>query len=306
MRSYVFLIVIVFVGSCFAQQDPLFSQYTFNKTAINPAVITNENEIEASFFHKRQWTKIEDGPTFQNMSVIAPIRYNSMGIGMNVHNDWFRELNRFGVWGMVNYRLNIAEGIFAFGLELGLNQHGFRLKSLEVKDQDDPVVEENNLWEADIGAGFFYRKSNWYLGFSSKHLRNKSFGTHHYLIGGVKLKLFNNIDWIPSFLLKSADLEKVSSQGDITSYFKFLNSFWVGISYRTNNVLGIQAGLDIEKLNPKLYNSISLGYAYEQSMGNEQIFQGATHEIMIQVLFEKQTSLKSLKQRHIIISPKLL
>ena len=74
----------------------------------------------------------------------------------------------------------------------------------------------------------------------------------------------------PSILIKAT--ESASSQLDLSLKMYIYDSYWIGLSYRTQQTLGLHLGLRVEK--------IYIGYAFDYSMDKMKSFNFGSHEIV--------------------------
>ena len=62
IQQAVLLLFLTFNISAYAQQDPLFSQYMFNKLVVNPAYAGSREVFTADLLNRYQWVGIEGAP----------------------------------------------------------------------------------------------------------------------------------------------------------------------------------------------------------------------------------------------------
>jgi len=68
MKRLMTVLLIVMATGVFAQQDPLFSQYMFNKLAVNPAYAGSREYLTVDALYRYQWVNIDGAPKTLNAS----------------------------------------------------------------------------------------------------------------------------------------------------------------------------------------------------------------------------------------------
>ena len=93
-----------------------------------------------------------------------------IGVGLNFQTENLSayRLTYFQV--PVSYKIKAKNGFLSFGLEAGVRVAKFDASSLNIKDENDQVLNELNSVNPDLSCGLFYRKKKYYLSFSIKHL----------------------------------------------------------------------------------------------------------------------------------------
>ena len=65
------------------QQEQLYTQFMFNKMAMNPAYAGNDEMYSITAIHRNQWTGFDGAPETQLLSLNAPVG-RRVGLGLNV------------------------------------------------------------------------------------------------------------------------------------------------------------------------------------------------------------------------------
>jgi type IX secretion system PorP/SprF family membrane protein len=108
-------------------------------------------------------------------------------------------------------------------------------------------------------------------------LSKSSFLRRHYLFtGGVVLPVSDNVKFKPSVLVKYVSGAPV--EGDINFSTIFKDAFWLGVSYRTNDAVGLI-------LEYQTNSFFRIGYAYDVTVSGLRSYQNGSHEIMLGVDF---------------------
>lgn len=283
----------------FAQQDPMYTHFMFNKLVYNPGFAgSNKEFICANFLLHNQWTGFGGTgidpkyagkpPSTQTFSIHGPLRRILSGAGLYVINDQLG----FEKTISINAALSVKKE-YKFGtVQLGLNG-GVINKSIngEWKPPDsgpDPYIPINaNAMVPDLGIGLYSFTDRYYVGVSAQHILPGEFKMssasvklimHYYVIAGYNwIVPFNpNFEVQPTILLKK-DIAKL--QFDINTNVLYKNKFWGGLQYRQGGDISLLLGL---KLTPQL----KFGYSYDVVTSKLSKFQSGTHEVMINYCFK--------------------
>jgi len=87
MKRLLTTLLILISTSLFAQQDALYSQYMFNKLAINAGYAGSRELISADILYRYQWVNIEGAPKTVSASIHAPLSNPHLAMGFSVSND---------------------------------------------------------------------------------------------------------------------------------------------------------------------------------------------------------------------------
>ncbi|MFM7021685.1 MAG: type IX secretion system membrane protein PorP/SprF [Flavobacteriales bacterium] len=281
----VFFLALAF--SSYAQQLPLYSQYTFNRFSFNPAYAGNKNRLEAVLNHRNHLLNFPGAPTTQLFTVTAPWQAKYMGFGLRVMNDNIGVTNHLSVNAAANYFIGFGEGRLAMGLELGIDQYSVKWNELEGHDVSDQAMPPgpNSIIVPNGAFGLFYTSENFYAGYSIQNMvasrldftdyGNSSVAKqymHHYVnIGGVK-SLGDKLQLEPYILVKA--VYAAPWQMDLGSYLVYKNAYGAGVTYRTGDALVFSAKIE-------LFDQVYLGYAYEARINALSQYSSSSHEFML-------------------------
>lgn len=312
MRSIKYQLLVLFCF-CFSirgesQQDILVSQYMFNQLFLNPAYSGTHEYWETSILYRNQWTGWEGAPESQMFAVDGPALPNLIGVGGTIIHD------KIGISESLSANLNASYQLkldykgnhrISFGLKAGIYSQRAYLKDLIYLDEDDPIYQGSDILTQNtilFGTGLYYYSKKMYLGLSIPMLfakdlkdlptqeveRNSYLKNQYYLNGGMVFTLSESIDFKPSFLLKYAQSSPL--QLDINLHFLFNKILWLGLSYRTNDIMVFMIEANLKKW-------IRLGYAYDITFGDLSKYSTGSHEIMLGIDFGK-TIVKSSSPRY--------
>lgn len=295
MKNILKSFVVIFVcclSNIQAQQDPGFTQYTYNLSVINPAYATGTPEIiNFGAFHRSQWVGAVGGPITNTFFAHMPVS-NKIETGLSFVNDDIGDgaLKENNIYADFAYILNLSQthklsfGIKAGATFLNTNFNDFQLESGAVNT--DPAFSENlNRVFPNFGTGIYFYTNDYYVGFSTPNLLNsKHLNTidgvqrlgqeaiHMYLTGGYVFDLDKNFKIKPSFLART--VEGVPPMFDFSTNILFRDRFELGVSYRYDDSF---SGLAKFGVTPNLH----IGYAYDYTTTNLGNFNSGSHEIFI-------------------------
>ena len=295
MKNILNLLVLNFVlgfTAIHAQQDPGFTQYTYNMSLINPAYATGTPEIvNFGAFHRSQWVGSVGGPLTNTFFAHFPVN-EKIETGLSFVNDDIGDgaLRENNIYADFAYTINLSEkhklsfGVKAGATFLNTNFSDFQLESGSANT--DPAFSENlNRVFPNFGSGMYFYTNDYYIGLStpnflnSKHLnaidgvqRIGKESTHVYFTGGYVFDVNKDFKLKPSFLIRS--VEGVPPMFDISANVLFRDRFEVGVSYRYDDSV---SGLAKFGVTPNIH----IGYAYDYTTTNLGNFNSGSHEIFI-------------------------
>lgn len=279
----IFLLIIVFVAlkaTSFAQNDILFSHYMFNEMTFNPAVAGNSPTLDATLLARQQWIGFDDAPSSQVLNVHSYMK-GIGGLGLTIIND------RLGYENSLNAKLLYAHhfqlsrtSLLSLGASVGLMSKGIDGTQLIYEDDDDEgaLRHRENRMRPDFGFGIEYNTSIFTLGLSSTHIE-QSLGEaslfdvprHYYAYAKFRVEASHKLNIIPTVLFKSAEF---IHQVDVGALAFYDDKFWVGGSYRTDNVYVGMLGFNITP-------DLKFGYSYDFGTGPLRSYNDGSHEVML-------------------------
>lgn len=208
--SAVSLLVLSAMG-VFAQQDPYYTHFKFNKQSYNPAAAgEKEDFICFNGIAHYQWLNFDDvtlarqgnanpnqaetvvedvAPETYAFNISTPIKLknrSSIGVGLTFLNDKLGFLQTTSFRAQANYQIPI-QGDFAklsVGLDVGGTDFGYsqpRFMSLDQGDNHIPT-SGNTQMKLDMGAGIYYTQKrlgtqfeNFYAGLSVTHVNSPNY-----------------------------------------------------------------------------------------------------------------------------------
>jgi type IX secretion system PorP/SprF family membrane protein len=317
LRSTLTAIVLsFFLGTTFAQQVPMYSQYIMNGFLINPSFAGRDGYTTVNLTVREQWVGMTGSPStyaasfqtriLQNSfisksttvrkKIVKPTKGGKVGLGGYIFNDNNGIMHRTGVQLAYSYHISMGRtgGVpndFSLGLALTAYQYAVNLNGL-LYNESDPLLSsyDRSVFIPDFNFGASFTTTRYYVGFAMTNIlrgsllfadtsttkRGNELG-NYYLTGGVKFPI--STDWTiePSVFFKASDMFLKSAQMDITARAYYKESYWAGLSYRTGDAIIIMMGLK--------YDRYYFAYAYDYTLTDIRKQSVGTHEISLAVKF---------------------
>lgn len=303
------LIALLVFGGAFqvaAQQEAMFTHYSFNTLGVNPGYAGSRDALTVTGLHRSQWVSFPGAPTTQTLTLHAPVFNEKIGLGLSFINDKIGPTKNTGIFVDFAYKLKVGEkGKLSFGLKGGLNVRGDELASLTTIQENDPNFAGNVQSQLlpNFGFGLYYSLPRFYAGISTPRLLENKFSSntttggtnlgsesrHYYLIAGTIFNLTEN----GNVKLKPTTFFKVTAgapiEMDLTALFYIKDRVWAGPMFRTGDAFGVLAGLNIS-------DQFSLGYSFDWSFANSTgRYNGGSHELMLRYdfIFNEKAKIES-------------
>lgn len=275
-----------------AQHTPITSQYLFNGLLINPAYAGSRDALTANLTYRRQWIGFAGAPETQVLSVHSPLTSKNVGLGLLVYNDRIGVSRETGVLTNYAYRMRFRKGKLAFGLGAGMKLLQANWSAVRTTTSGDAefAVDSRGVVQPNFSAGAYYYNKRWSFGLSLPFVLSHTYdsdserwrpapGTGHYqpmLMAATVMKLGGALKLKPSTLLRFTAAGM--AQADVNANLIYHDHFWLGVSYRTEDAVG----LSFEVLPTKQFR---VGYAYDLGINALSTYHNGSHELMLQYEF---------------------
>lgn len=271
------LILLISIGclTVSAQQEPLITQYMFNKVYLNPAAAGTSGAICASGMGRYQWIGMEDMqgnsiyPRTYGLAFDMPVYRINSGVGVIVQYDELGHEKNLNLKFIYSYHHVFSNNtMLSLGLDLGIYR-----KSIDFSELygwgDDPLIQSTSVENGsitDVGFGIHYQKPRkYYFGLSATNLLGSSaeigapeftLTRHFYFFGGYHLNIIEERDRklviTPGLQARATP---ASLKVDINAIATYNDFIWGGLMYRIASAAGIMAGVK--------YYGFNLGVCYE-------------------------------------------
>ncbi|MBU3680967.1 MAG: type IX secretion system membrane protein PorP/SprF [Flavobacterium sp.] len=289
MKKIHFAALLMFLSfvEASAQQDPNYTQYMYNMSAINPAYAGSKENMTGGLLYRKQWVGLEGAPNTGTFFLNSPVGKN-VGVGLSVISDKIGPVEENDVYGDFSYTLNLGgERRLAFGLKAGLTINNIGLNSeidpFQPDAGDDAFGVDVSTSRFNAGTGLFYYTNKYYVAFSMPNMmkgtyldRNgRKFGTtslHYFLTGGYVFDINPTLKFKPFTMIKTAAGAPTSF--DLSTNFLFNDKFEVGATYRLQDSFGAMIGYMISP-------NLRLGYAYDHIISDLRGSASSSHEFIM-------------------------
>ncbi len=313
-KYLVLLLLLLLIANTLikAQQEPLYSQFIFNKYLFNPAVAGSEQVATVRVAAYEQWAGFKGAPKYHiasfdsrifrkdrkpRRSILKNVKFfrpENVGAGVQVFNEKYGPLSNTGLAGTYSYHIKMDEQQLSFGLTSTLSNLGLKAADIILSDdQSDMLVmgDKTRRWMIDFNLGIFMKSKNYFAGYSVTNLSRSALQwggsiesdylqvRQHYLMGGYRYEISSKVMIEPATLIKIA--EKQKDQIDLSVVTTISTNYWCGISYKTCKTLSLFGGMR--------YDRYLFCYAFDYTMTPVRKYSVGSHEIIIAVQLGDQS-----------------
>ncbi|MGR3810149.1 PorP/SprF family type IX secretion system membrane protein [Jiulongibacter sp. NS-SX5] len=286
------LLVLLVSVSVYAQNDPQFTQYLFNRMYLNPGATGIGGKTEVNAIYRTQWTGYTGtfdqggGPTTQLLSASIPFSALKGGLGIYASNDQLGggSMNR-EITATYSFHKRIGTNLLGVGLSAGMYSRILDGGEFRPREENDPSIPSTRIGQTqpDFGVGIYLYNPTYQLGLSMKHLNQPTYGFSTetaasplprtlYLNGSLLIGVTYTLDISPMFVIKS-DFKTVAPElGALVTYN---SSLWAGLNYRWQDAASFLIGGNF------LNNKIRAGYAMDYVVFGTPAKAPTSHEILL-------------------------
>lgn len=304
MKRYLIVFLgVTLVSNSFAQQQVVYSNFLMNEYFYNPAVAGSKDVHIANLYYRNQWVGFNDAPVNFTANLYGSYKNNGKnGYGLSLTSDQSGLVNNTGIYVDYAHQIKLSKQLkLGLGIRPGYMQYRVRLYDAIVADQGDDVVT-GSIYSAnafDVNTGFnLYSKKFFFMG-SVQHLLsrdiqftsfNSNLSFHYNLIGGYTIApKKSKVEFQPSFMIKYVKPVPVQYSAMLRTTFN--KKYWAGIIYRSDDAVGISAGMWIKE-------RINVAYGYDYSVSPIRKYNGGSHEVALSIILtKKKPTLEELDEK---------
>lgn len=276
------IIISLFVCiQLYGQQQPLYTQFMYNKQVYNPAFVAVENAPSLGLVYRTQWVGIEGAPDFQGLSFAMPLRNDRIGIGVNLKRVSIGLSNEILIEGLYGYRIDMGPGQLTLGTQLSLKSFSLNFTGDNVLTTDgianDPAVADGTRSSQifNFGLGAYYRSDRIFFGLSVPRIQNVDLNSisdfdlsreerHIYAMAGAKFDINDDLSVTPQILYRYT--RNTPLDLDVNASLTYLDRYTAGLTYRLGgDANSIGESLDLI-LAMQVSEKILIGFAYDYTL----------------------------------------
>ena len=286
---------LLLTGALHAQNDVQYSQFVFNKLAINPAYAGSREALTVGAIYRNQWTGVEGAPTTVSAYMHAPFANKRNGLGLAVTADRIGIMDNTYLDASYAYRIAVGiEKTLSIGLRARFEHTNINYQLAELIDPQDGFVpqqaERDN--RTNFGFGAYYQERKWFVGVSIPNLLKSNLYTEEYfgrsdykrfrssyLIAGMIHELSEDVLLKPALMVSYSP--NAPFEVDFNASLRFLEVLWVGASYRLgDSVDGI--------VQYQFSDQFKAGFAVDFTLTELQQYTSGTFEVLVEYTWLKE------------------
>ncbi len=287
------------------QQQQLYTQFMYNKLAINPAYAGYQKGVALTGIYRNQWIGLLGAPKTQAFSFQAPLKSQKVGLGFNIVRHEIGISESLTLDGIYAYKISLGKGTLQLGVQGSArnlkvdytNSSVITIQNINIDNGVQGGVDTKSFF--NVGAGLYYHTDQFYFGLSAPRMiaadidfdDNDLFidrETQHFFgMAGFVLNVNKDIAFVPQLLVKyerNAPLDI-----DLNASLRFFDKFTFGSTFRMGGSLP-SVGESIDVLfSAKVTNSMMLGFAYDFTLSELRNYSNGSLEIVARYLFNTST-----------------
>lgn len=296
-----------------AQQQQMYTQYMFNKLAINPGYAGHDKYLSLTALVRDQWNGVPGAPEAQHLSVNLPTIGKNVGIGFNLNRQSISINKAVTFSGIYAYKFLLGSGTLSMGLELSgrslvVDFTDDRLMATQGIDLDPSIPrEKQGKTSLNVGYGVYFHTSNFYFGASAPRLIKTDFDfdnnnfvseevRHLYLMGGASFVLNDQLELITQSMLKFA--ENSPWDADLSAMLSLDKKYNMGLNYRFGGAFGDVGESIALLLSFQLSDQLMIGVSQDFTLSKLRSFDNGSIELFAHYAFGRK------KEKIVVINPR--
>lgn len=277
------------IGILQAQHNPNKTMFVFNKLQLNPGYAGSKNAMTVGAHYRHQWQGVLGAPRTLSAFAHTPIAGNRSGVGLSLTADEIGIFNTLYTNLAYAYKISFKNDTrLSVGFNALFEMSRFDWSKAELIDQIDATIpfDQTSASSVNFGLGLYYEGKDFFVGASLPTLLRNSITSDlynnfsqlshlqtYYFMGGYVFHLNNNISIKPSILISY--LPNAPFEADLNLSVLFLDSFWIGASYRLEEAASLFIQVPVTK-----QLKVALGADYTLSDINQ--FTKGSFEVMLE------------------------
>ncbi|MCX8112546.1 MAG: type IX secretion system membrane protein PorP/SprF [Bacteroidia bacterium] len=284
-------LLLSLTGLLWAQQDPQFTQYMYNRFGLNPAAAGYAGAWQVVGLGRLQWIGIDGHPNTFAVNAHTPVTFLRGGVGLHLMGDQIGPFRTADIKAAYAFRLPIGGGgsFLQLGIAGGILSKSLDGASLRPEQIPDPTLfnRSSNLTVPDLAAGLYFTlpEDKFYFGVSATHLTEPSLKDftstgrsriprHFYATAGYTARLSETIELMPSAFFKLAETQYMV-EGNLSLR---VQPVVIGASYRLGDAVCALLGLQATE-------ALFIGYSYDYTLSRLGAVTTGSHELVLVYTF---------------------
>ncbi len=286
------------VSTLFAQQDPQFTQFMFDRLSVNPAFAGSKDQFCANFLGRQQWSGLQGQPNTGLLNIYSAVKSINSGVGLSVYRDEIGPQASTQARLSYAYQLRLGNSASKLGIGVSLGIISSSLNSdwiaYDYNDQGstgigtgvgDPLINQSGqkATKFDASFGLYLSNPDYYVGASVVHLNeadlenmNIEVARHLYFMAGYGFDIGSKWKLTPSVLAKT---DLASTQLDVNATVNYDETIWIGFTYRLEDAVAPMAGYQYHFPDGK--SALKIGYSYDFTTSQLNNYSSGSHELML-------------------------
>ena len=298
MKNYfTILYCLLLVGPLLGQQQAQYTQFVYNKLALNPGYAGSDEAIALTALYRTQWIGLEGAPTSQVLSFNAPLLNRRIGLGLLLSRHSIGISEQLTAEATYAYRVRLGKGSMGIGLQASVRRFGMdytdsRLKATQNISSDGGIaVGDVSRTLLNFGVGVYYHTSKFYIGGGIPRLIRNSIDfnelsgvlarevEHGYLMTGLLMELGDFVALRPQLLLKYAP--QLPMDAELNLSLILAERFTFGATYRLGGGSeDIGESIDV-LLAAQLTRELLFGLSYDITMSELKDYNNGSIEAVL-------------------------
>lgn len=291
--------IMVLTSPVLAQQRAVYSNFLMNDYYYNPAIAGSKEIHQANITYRNQWVGFDGAPSLLMGNFSGSVKNDGkIGYGVSLISETAGITQNTGIYVNYAHHFKLSNKYkLGLGIQPGYMQYRVKLYDAQLADQGDEVLT-GNVYSAsalDVSTGFHLYSDKFFLMGSVDHLLSKNiqFTTYnsnlafHYTgIVGMNFHLNADpkekkmpIDIQPSALVRY--VRPAPLQYSVMLKTTFNKKYWFGLIYRSDDAVGISAGMQIS-------DRFNLAYGYDYTLSGLSSYQAGSHEVMLSFVISRK------------------
>ncbi len=301
LKTIIALATLLITSVVQAQQEPMYGQYIFNNSVLNPAQAGAENVSQWGVLSRFQFVGIDGAPN-TNTAYVNLRLPRQLGLAVGLYQDKLGIEEHFQLQADLAYHARLSDRWrLSAGIRGMASNHNFYFRRLQNLQPGDPYFAENinSGIMLNAGAGLLLSSQRSFFGVSMPRVFVKDLqvydpdnylffnekNRHLFAYAGTNIHMAQSFVFVPSTLFKYADDAPV--QLDLNAIFVYDDVFSFGPVMRSNltdgwvDAVGFLVGLRIAE-------NWQFGYVYEYPTNNLNLVTKQTHEISLRFIWGRE------------------